>query len=218
LSKSKIQPVNLVYVLANPVRDSSHLRLQEENRKLVQTLAIAQEELRGVGIKPIPMTVKLFTAATRQDLMRGVGMTQDLVLVSMHGAGQPGLLLEDEQGKVSLLPPEHLTRIMTGSNLRALVLSACFSYAHADDLVAAATRGVRGLPEVIVGTKKEVSDPGAAAYAQALTSMLINPRIPFLTAHNRAIVAGEELAPGIGEIITLYKTSDDIDPYTLYFL
>lgn len=214
-NRKKIQPINLVYVMANPVR-SGHLRLQEENRVLGQRLVISQEELRRAGIKPIPMNVQLFTAATRQDLMRAVGMTEDMVLISMHGAGEPGLVLGDEQGNVSLLPPDHFTKIMGGSNVRALILSACHTFAHSENLVEAARRGVRGLPEVIVGTKKEVSDPGAAAFSQALASMLINPRVPFGTAYDRAVIAGEEFAPGIGEIITLYQTSDEIDPYSLY--
>jgi hypothetical protein len=206
------------YGYAN-ARGTGHLGLEHEQREVRDALVLGASRLKESGIKPVGATIRIVPAITVTGLSMLVNTRPDILILSMHGAGEPGLCMVGESGELMMVTPEQVTGIFQGTNIPFAILSACHTFAHAENMQRKFKDGGKGLPRWVVGTAKEVSDPGAKGYARTLASVCMTPGITIGRAHRQGLATAESTAPGSKDIINLYcldPRQQDADNALLY--
>ncbi|MGI8502134.1 MAG: pentapeptide repeat-containing protein [Hassallia sp.] len=153
-----IDAKTILILAANP-KTTSRLRLDEEVREIDAGLQRAKKR-------------ELFDLQQRwavrvQDVYQSLlDFKPQIVHFSGHGAGDDGLELEDETGKMKLVSTEALTKLfeLFASNVECVVLNACYSEIQASAIA-------QHIPYVI-GMNKEIGDKAAIKFATGFYSAL----------------------------------------------
>lgn len=141
---------SILLLAANP-RGTRPLRLQEEEREIKQRLRLA-----GYGPEPIHSSV-----ATRpRDIQQAMqDFKPQIVHFSGHGAGQEGLVFEDDSGVVKLVSSEALANLfqLFSRQVECVVLNACYAKFQAE--------AIAQHVDYVIGTRQAISDPAAIAFS-----------------------------------------------------
>jgi hypothetical protein len=188
----------------NP-QGTGHLGIELEQREVSDALVLGAAHLKQAGIKPVNATIKILPALSVTGLAMLANLRPDILILSGHGAGKPGLCMAGPDGKLMMVQPEQITDILCGSNIPFVALSCCFTFEHAEHMEHAFKNGAMGLPRWVVGTSREVSDPGARAMARTFASVCMTPNLSVARMFRQGHAAAEATAPGSREIIKLYN-------------
>jgi hypothetical protein len=143
---------------ANP-KTTSRLRLDEEVREIDAGLQRAK--------KREFFDLKQRSAVRVQDVYQSLlDFKPQIVHFSGHGAGDDGLELEDEIGKMRLVSTEALARLfeLFASDVECVVLNACYSEVQAIAIA-------QHIP-CVIGMNKEIGDKAAIKFATGFYSAL----------------------------------------------
>ena len=153
-------PNKRILVLAANPKNSSELRLGEEVREIDEGLKRARHRDQFDLISK--------WAVRSRDFYRYVLDVQPhIVHFSGHGAGEDGIVLEDEGSKIQLVSTkalESLFKLFASKGLECVLLNACFSEVQAEAIN-------QHIPYVI-GMSKSIGDKAAIAFAVAFYDAL----------------------------------------------
>jgi hypothetical protein len=130
------------------------LRVDEELREIKEGLRRAKEREQFV--------LESAEAVRYRDLRRAVlDNTPNIVHFSGHGAGEDGLVFEDESGQVKLVDAKSLAGLfkLFADTVECVVLNACYSQVQAEAIA-------EHIP-FVVGMGKEIGDKAAIEFAIA---------------------------------------------------
>lgn len=171
--------IKILFLAANPT-DTARLRLGEEVRAIDQ--ALLQAKYRDA------FDLEQAHAVRVADL-EGLLMRHDphIVHFSGHGASSGEILLQDDAGRASPVPPPALANVFSllKDNVRCVVLNACFSQAQAE--------AIAQHIDCVVGMSEEIGDGDARAFAAAFYGALAYGRsvkTAFELGRNRIDLAG----------------------------
>lgn len=143
----------ILLLSANPLA-TGWLRVDEEMREIKEGLRRAkQREL---------FVIESAEAVRYRDLRRQIlDNNPNIVHFSGHGAGEDGLVFEDESGKIKYIESEALAGLfkLFADSIECVVLNACYSTVQADAIA-------RHIPYV-VGMGKAIGDRAAIEFAIA---------------------------------------------------
>jgi hypothetical protein len=151
--------VKTILILAANPKNTSSLRLDEEVREIDAGLQRAKQ--RSL------FDLKQRWAVRVQDVYQALlNFKPQFVHFSGHGAGDDGLELEDETGKVRLVDTVALAKLfeLFASNLECVILNACYSEVQASAIA-------QHIPYVI-GMNKEIGDKAAIKFATGFYNAL----------------------------------------------
>ena len=144
----------ILILAANPT-NTTRLRLDEEIREI-------QEGLRR-GREREHFQLEHQWAVRRRDFYRAILDYQpQIVHFSGHGAGEDGIVLEDEAGQAECVPANVLAsmfKLFAVKGVECVVLNACYSTEQA--------RAISQYLPYVIGMSQEVGDRVAAAFAVA---------------------------------------------------
>jgi uncharacterized protein YjbI with pentapeptide repeats len=151
--------VKTILILAANPKNTSRLRLDEEVREIDAGLQRAKKrEL---------FDLKQRWAVRVQDVYQSLlDLKPQIVHFGGHGAGDDGLELEDETGKMRLVSTEALAKLfeLFASQVECVILNACYSEVQASAIV-------KYIPYVI-GMNKEIGDKAAIKFATGFYNAL----------------------------------------------
>lgn len=147
----------ILILSANP-HNTDRLRLDEEVREIQQAIRSACKE-----------QLEIVTEwAVRVDELRRALLYHEpnIVHFSGHGAGNQGLVLENNLGQAHLLSTESLAELfgLFSSSIECVFLNACHSQAQAE--------AIHQHIDYVVGMKKEIKDTAAIKFAVAFYDAL----------------------------------------------
>lgn len=149
----------ILILAANPT-DSSRLRLDEEFREIDEGLK------RSPNRDKFELTAKW--AVTWRDFYRHIlEIKPYIVHFSGHGAGEDGIVLEEDDGKAQLVPTDalgNLLKLFSDKGVECVLLNACFSEVQAE----AINQHIR----YVIGMSKEIGDKAAIFFAVAFYDAL----------------------------------------------
>lgn len=155
------EKVRVLFLAANPL-DSGRLRLDEEIRTI-------EACIRGGEYRDQFDMIRQGWAVRFRDLRRYLlEYKPHIIHFSGHGNSGGELILEDETGKGTPIPPEALQRLFSAlkdDNVRLVILNACYSAVQADAIA----------HEVgcVLGMTRAVSDVAAIGFAEAFYEGLV---------------------------------------------
>ena len=155
VSQSQIFPdvITILMLSANP-KDTSPLRLDQERRDVEEGLRRASQRDRFRLVTQV---------AVRPEDVRRAMLDYDPTIVhfSGHGAGEPGLVLEDVSGQGALVSGEALAGLfeLFADRLQCVVLNACYAEVQA--------RAIAEVIPYVVGMNTAIEDEAAIAFAVA---------------------------------------------------
>lgn len=145
-------PKTILLLAANP-KGTTPLRLDEEVREIGEGL------LRSRQREEFQLVQRW--AVRPRDVQRAMlDKKPQIVHFSGHGAGEEGLVFEDEVGQPKLVPGSALAdlfRIFAQRGVECVVLNGCYSQVQAEAIV-------QHIPYV-VGMKRAIGDTAAIAFA-----------------------------------------------------
>jgi hypothetical protein len=141
----------ILVLTANP-KSISRLRLDEEVRDI--QMGLQRSKLRD--------RFELITrwAVRPRDIQRAMLDVQPhIVHFSGHGAGEEGLIFEDETGSPQLVDGEALARLfdLFSARLKCVILNGCYSEIQA--------KSISVYIDYVIGMKREISDLAAIEFA-----------------------------------------------------
>ncbi|MEM2126389.1 MAG: CHAT domain-containing protein [Candidatus Methanosuratincola sp.] len=148
----------ILILAANP-KNTSRLRLDEEVREI---LAGLQRAPRGNEFR-----LETRWAVRPSDVRRALlDYEPNIVHFCGHGAGEDGIVLEDDAGQAKLVGAEALAGLfkLFADSVECVVLNACYSEVQAAEIA-------KHIPYVI-GVKKDIGDPVAIEFAVAFYDAL----------------------------------------------
>ena len=143
--------IKILIIAANP-QNTSRLRLDEEVREIREVL---RYPTTGLDFK-----VEELWAVRFRDLRRAMlEFKPNIIHFSGHGAGDDGLILEDDSGRVKLMSPEALSGLfeLFKHKIYCAVFNACYSEIQAQ----AITQHIN----YVVGMDKVIGDRAAIYFA-----------------------------------------------------
>jgi len=145
-------PTTTILMLSANPKGTDPLRLDEERREIEAGL-MERSRLRD------NFCLITKTAVRPRDFQRAMlDLNPQIVHFSGHGGGEPGLVLEDDAGKVKFVDGEALAGLFSlFPNLQCVVLNACYSEAQA-------TAIAHHIPYVI-GMNQAIGDKAAISFA-----------------------------------------------------
>lgn len=148
-TKPEAHRTRVLLVFANP-KGSSPLRLQEENRALLESIQLSKHR-SCIECEPLP-------AATIDDLRRALlNGRYDIVHFSGHGTDK-GLIFEDTEGSQMVLSSKSLADLLIRHKVGTAVFNACHS-------LSVGSLASTGLDYTIASTD-EIQDPAAVEFAR----------------------------------------------------
>lgn len=179
----------ILFLGANP-DNTTELRINQELRDIESGLERAKHRDR--------FELKAKWAVRPADLRRALlDESPQIVHFSGHGAGEAGIILEDEQGQPQLVASSALGNLfgLFADHIECVVLNACYSETQADEIA-------RHIPFVI-GMNQAVSDPTAIEFAVAFYDALASGKdYPFAYKYARSAI---ELKGLTGAMIPVLK-------------
>jgi hypothetical protein len=162
LESIKTSPKKILILAAHP-RQTKQLRVDEELREIKEGLRRAQQREQFV--------LESAEAVRYRDLRRAVlDNTPNIVHFSGHGAGEDGLVFEDESGQVKLVDAESLAELfkLFADTVECVVLNACYSQVQAEAIS-------QHIP-CVVGMGKAIGDRAAIEFAIAFYDAIASGR------------------------------------------
>ncbi|MDJ0679562.1 MAG: AAA-like domain-containing protein [Xenococcaceae cyanobacterium MO_167.B52] len=147
-----LHPVKKILILSANPKGTTQLRLDEEVREIEEGLLRAKKRDK--------FRIKSPRAVRYRDIRRAILDFEPHILhFSGHGAGEQGLVFEDETGQEKLVNAEALAGLfkLFSDKLECVVLNACYSEVQA-------TAIAKSIPYV-VGMKKAIGDKAAIEFA-----------------------------------------------------
>jgi hypothetical protein len=144
-------PKKILLLSANPLK-TSRLRLDEEIRGI-------KEGLRRSPDRDC-FSIESAEAVRYRDIRRAIlDANPNIVHFSGHGAGEEGLVFEDESGQVKFVSAEALAGLfkLFADSVECVVLNACYSQVQAEAIA-------RHIPHV-VGMNQAIGDRAAIEFA-----------------------------------------------------
>lgn len=141
----------ILFLAANP-KQTSPLRLDQEMKEIQQGLERSKKRSQ--------FNLEYRLAVTAREMQRAVlDLKPQFVHFSGHGAGENGLVLEDEMGQIQFVSAKGLTDLfdLFQNYVECVVLNACYSDIQAKAIV-------RYIPYVI-GMQQQVGDLAAQEFA-----------------------------------------------------
>jgi hypothetical protein len=148
---STTKPQTILFLAANP-KDTGRLRLDQELRDIADGLQRAQKREQ--------FNLEQRLAVRPRDVQRAMlDVEPQIIHFSGHGAGEEGLVFEDEIGKAKLVDGEALADLFAlfADRINCVVLNGCYSEIQAKAIA-------RHIPYVI-GMNKAIGDQAAIAFA-----------------------------------------------------
>jgi hypothetical protein len=178
------RPKTILFLAANPT-GTTPLRLDKEHREI-------EEGLRRAGQRD-HFALQQKWAVRPRDLQRAIlDHDPQIVHFSGHGAGEQGIVLEDDHGRAKPVSAEAL-RSLFGlfPKVECVLLNACYSEVQAEAIV--------GCVPYVIGMSQAIGDQAAITFATAFYDALgAGKRIDFAFQSGRAAIQLE----GIPEHLT----------------
>ena len=149
---SDLPPVKKILILSANPKGTTQLRLGEEIREIKEGLRRAKRRERFV--------IESEEAVRYRDIRRSLLEHEPQILhFSGHGAGEEGLVFEDETGQEKLVDAEALAELfdLFADQLECVVLNACYSELQA--------RAIAQHIPYVVGMKKAIGDKAAIEFS-----------------------------------------------------
>jgi hypothetical protein len=162
MSNSIRKKKTILFLAANP-KQTNHLRLDQEVKEIQKGLERAKKRSQ--------FNLESRFAVTAREMQRAVLELQpQFVHFSGHGAGENGLVLEDEIGQVKFVSAKGLADLfqLFQTDIECVVLNACYSEIQAKEIA-------YHIPYVI-GMKQQVGDQAAQEFAIGFYDALGNGR------------------------------------------
>ena len=151
MSSSSIDPQTILFLAANP-KDTGRLRLDQELRDIAEGLQRAQ--------KRDQFNLEQRLAVRPRDIQRAMlDIGPQIIHFSGHGAGEQGLIFEDDSGNAKLVNGAALAGLfeLFADQINCVVLNGCYSEAQAKAIA-------QHIPYVI-GMNQAIGDKAAIAFA-----------------------------------------------------
>lgn len=145
------QVKRILILSANPL-GTSKLRLDEEMREIKEGLRRAKRRDQ--------YSIDTAEAVRYRDIHRAIlDYEPQIIHFSGHGAGEEGLMFEDETGQVKLVDAEAIAGLfeLFADQVECVVLNACYSKYQAEAIV--------GHIDYVVGMNEEIGDRAAIEFA-----------------------------------------------------
>jgi hypothetical protein len=162
MSNSSRKKKTILFLAANP-KQTNHLRLDQEVKEIQNGLERAKKRSQ--------FNLEYRLAVTAREMQRAVlDLKPQFVHFSGHGAGEQGLVLEDEVGQIKFVSAKGLASLfeLFQNQVECVVLNACYSEIQAKAIV----RHI----DYVIGMKQQVGDPAAQAFAIGFYDALGNGR------------------------------------------
>jgi hypothetical protein len=147
--------VKTILILAANPQNTAHLRLDQEIREIDQGLRLAnkREQYR----------LEQKWAVRSRDFYRAILDYQpNFVHFCGHGAGEDGIVLEDDTEKMALVPTNALAsmfKLFAKKGVECVIINACYSEVQAD--------AISQYVNYVIGMSRAVGDRAAVAFAVA---------------------------------------------------
>ncbi|MEG4584029.1 AAA-like domain-containing protein [Microcoleus sp. MOSTC5] len=151
MSSTPRKKKTILFLAANP-KNSTPLRLGEEAKEIAEGLQRSKKRDK--------FQLEQQWAVTPREMQRAVlDYKPEIVHFSGHGAGESGLALEDEAGKIKLVNTKALAALFEAFKeyVECVILNACYSEVQAEAIA-------RHIPYVI-GMNQAVGDKAAREFA-----------------------------------------------------
>ena len=152
--------VKTILILAANPKNTAPLRLDEEIREIDEGLRRANQRHQ------YKLEQKL--AVRSRDFYRAILDYQPQIIhFCGHGAGQDGIVLEDDTGKMVLLETKTLAsmfKLFAKKSVECVILNACYSEVQAE--------AISQYVDYVLGMKKAVGDKAAVAFSVAFYDAL----------------------------------------------
>lgn len=153
-------PVKTILLLAANPRNTSELRLQEEAREIDEGLRRANKREQ--------FKLEQKWAVRSRDFYRAILDTQpQIVHFCGHGAGEDGIVLEDEAGQAVFLQADALAsmfKLFAGKGVECVLLNACYSEVQAE--------AISQHINYVIGMTQAIGDRAAINFAVAFYDAL----------------------------------------------
>jgi hypothetical protein len=154
VTKSSEMPIKILFLAANP-KDTPQLRLGEEVKTIEQVI---RRSKFGDAFE-----IKQFWATQTLDLQDCLlRYSPDIVHFSGHGSSKGEIILEDKSGNsspVSAGALRSLFSILKGSNIKCVVLNACYTESQASAIAEEV--------DCVIGMSNSIKDDSAINFAAA---------------------------------------------------
>jgi hypothetical protein len=156
-----LNPLKILILTANPSNTGSDpLRLDAEVRRIEEAMQRSRYRDR------FQITTKL--AVRTMDLRRAVlDHRPQIVHFSGHGAGEKGLVLENDAGKMQLVSTEALAGLLgsfEAGGIECVLLNACYSEVQAKE--------IHAYVDCVIGMNQPIGDRSAVQFAEAFYDAL----------------------------------------------
>ncbi len=154
-------PLKKILVLSANPKGTKELRLDEEIREIKQGLRLARERER--------FWIESSTALRYRDIRREIlSFEPQIVHFSGHGAGEKGLVFEDETGQQKLVDAEALAGLfeLCADEVECVLLNACYSEVQA--------KAIAKNIDYVIGMNQEIGDKAAIEFALGFYDALFN--------------------------------------------
>ncbi|MGJ3250235.1 MAG: TIR domain-containing protein [Elainellaceae cyanobacterium] len=196
-------PQTILFLAANP-KDTGRLRLDQELRDISDGLQRAQ--------KRDQFTLEQRMAVRPRDIQRAMlDISPQIIHFSGHGAGEEGLVFEDDVGKAKLVNGGALSGLfeLFADQITCVVLNGCYSEVQAQAIS-------RHIPYVI-GMNKAIGDRAAIAFAVGFYDALGAGRdVEFAYKLGCAAIQMEGIAEHLTPVILKQPATDEaliqVDP------
>jgi hypothetical protein len=156
-------PLKILFLTANPLEDSDHLRVDAEIRAIANLTKESKAMKRRI-------VVEFRLAVQPEDLVPALEEVRPtLAHFSGHGDQEGGLVLDDGRGRSTFVGFTALGNMFArfnanGSPLRCVVLNGCYT--------AAASPAINRSVDAVVGSKGEIADNSALEFARGFYTAL----------------------------------------------
>jgi hypothetical protein len=186
----------ILFLAANP-KDTGRLRLDQELRDIAEGLQRAQ--------KRDQFNLEQRLAVRPQDIERAIlDVSPQIIHFSGHGAGEQGLVFEDEIGNAKLVDGAALAGLfeLFADQIHCVVLNGCYSEVQAKEIA-------QHIPYVI-GMNQEIGDRAAIAFAVGFYDALGAGRdVEFAYNLGCAVIRLEGIAGNLTPVLLKQSTTRD---------
>jgi WD40 repeat protein len=148
-------PVKTILILAANPKNTARLRLDREIREIDEALRRANKrELYKLEQKLAVRSLDFYRAM--------IDYQPNFVHFCGHGAGEDGIVLEDDTGKMALVPTKNLASMFKSfaqKGVDCVILNACYSEVQAE--------AISQYVNFVIGMSRAVADRAAVAFAVA---------------------------------------------------
>ncbi|MEG4083460.1 nSTAND1 domain-containing NTPase, partial [Microcoleus sp. POL10_C6] len=147
--------VKTILILAANPKNTAPLRLDQEIREI-------DEGLRRANKRELYKLEQKWAVRSRDFYRAILDYQPNIVHFCGHGAGEDGIVLEDDTGKMALVQTNALAtmfKIFAKKGVECVILNACYSEVQAD--------AIHQYVNYVVGMKRAVGDKAAVAFAVA---------------------------------------------------